>query len=333
MTLYSRFFQQWSKLVSRQKEVKPQVTEIILKRRQIFILPTRSGFLFAGVLLVMLLGSMNYNNSLGYMLTFLLGSMAIVSTLHTHRNLLGLQAKIGKVNPVFAGETMQFQLLIDNQNHAARYALAFERCVNRSIWNTATISHVIDIPENQVSSVYFTVPTQQRGKMQLGKIMVATQFPLGLFRAWAYIDLDFSGIVYPKPQGNRQLPHTFSDHTQSSRENYEGKGDDFIGYRDYQLGDSPRHVDWKAVARQQGWLIKQFGGGEVSQQIWLSWQNVALTDIETVLSQLCLWVLVADEQNAQYGLQLPTQQIKMNSGEQHRADCLKALALCCLERR
>lgn len=328
MTLYSRFFQQWLNLISRKKKPKSQAIETILKRSQIFILPTRSGFLFAGVLLVMLLGSMNYNNSLGYMLTFLLGSMAIVSTLHTHRNLLGLHVKIGKVDPVFAGDTIQFQLLVDNQNHAARYALSFERCISRSIWNSSVmISHVNDIPENQITSIYFAVPTQQRGKMQLGKIMVATQFPLGLFRSWAYIDLDFSGIVYPKPHGNRQLPHTFSDQTQSSKENYEGKGDDFIGYRDYQLGDSPRHVDWKAVARQQGWLIKQFGGGEVSQQIWLSWQNVPLTDIEAVLSQLCLWILIADEQNAQYALQLPTQQITMNTGKQHRAECLKALAL------
>ncbi len=318
----------WKMILPRYLKKKSLLTEIILKRREIFILPTRSGFLFALVLCLMLLGSMNYNNSMGYMLTFLLGSMAIVSTLHTHRNLLGLRITTGKVTPVFAGETIQFELLLDNQNHAARHVLGFERCLITTSWRPKTVAyHLVDVPENRLIPIYFAVPTEQRGHIALGKIMISTQFPLGLFRAWAYIQLDFSGLVYPAPQGHDKLPQTQSTDNNLQGDTSVGSGDDFIGYRNYQVGDSPRHIDWKAVARQQGWLIKQFGGGETIRQIWLNWENTQTTTVETALSQLCLWVLLADQQNAQYGLQLPHQQIELNVGSQHRANCLKALAL------
>lgn len=316
----------WQKILPHFLKEKPPLAEITLKRREVFILPTRSGFLFALVLLLMLVGSMNYNNSMGYMLTFLLVSMAIISTLHTHRNLLDLRITTGKVTPVFAGESIQFEILLDNQNHAARHALVFERCLTASFWSPKIVfSHLIDIPANQLMPLCFTVPTYQRGRIHLGKIRIATQFPLGLFYSWAYIQLDFSSFVYPMPQGTDKLP--LSQANQSHSQGESSSGDDFIGYRTYQIGDSPRHIDWKAVARQRGWLIKQFGGGETAQQIWLNWQDTQTTIVEKSLSQLCLWILLADQQNAQYGLQLPQQKIELNTGMQHRAHCLKSLAL------
>ena len=44
---------------------------VVLDRKRIYILPTRRGLLFAVFLLVMLLGSINYALSLGFVLTFL----------------------------------------------------------------------------------------------------------------------------------------------------------------------------------------------------------------------------------------------------------------------
>ena len=55
----------------------PRGQQITLDRRRIYALPTRYGILFAVMLFVMLLGSINYNNSLGFLLTFLLASMGL----------------------------------------------------------------------------------------------------------------------------------------------------------------------------------------------------------------------------------------------------------------
>jgi len=298
----------WRRFFSRRDT--PQPGPIVLDRPHIYILPTHSGFLFTLVLLVMLLGSMNYNNSMGYVLAFLLGSMAIVSILHTHRTLLGLRIEAGKVAPTFAGETAQFQLGLDNREHAARYALVWLRDPNihtnwlrdSNLQKIKSKKFIIDLAADQRVSINIPVPTTQRGRVSLGRVTVYTRFPLGLFHAWSYVHLEASTLVYPQPRGHKTL-------------------------RDYKPGDSPRHIDWKAVAREQDWMIKQFGGMSTTT-VWLTWDDVStLNNLEAALSQLCLWILVAENQGAEYGLKIPGSTLSPDSGEQHRERCLQALAL------
>jgi uncharacterized protein (DUF58 family) len=326
-----------------------------LDRRRIFILPSRSGLFFMLVLLIMLLGSINYNNSMGYAFSFLLGSMTMVSALHTQRNLLGLRIEVGKVTPVFAGETAQFQLWLDNRGRAARYALIwqsqlfsfFSKAENVTSFSPLALSEMsevnsrpcqvklssrdlpfsIDIPADQRVSITIPVPTTQRGRLPLGRVTVSSAFPLGLFQAWAYVHLDVATLVYPQPVGHKTLPRGKQSENTGEGSPCEGGGEDFIGYRNYVPGDSPRHVDWKAVARGQEWLIKQFGGMNVAS-IWLTWEDVStLNQLEVALSQLCLWILVAESQGALYGLKIPGCILEPNTGELHRERCLAALAL------
>ncbi|WP_353571358.1 DUF58 domain-containing protein [Candidatus Albibeggiatoa sp. nov. BB20] len=307
-----------------------------LTRKQVYILPTRHGFLFVLVLFLMLLGSINYNNNMGFLLTFLLASTAMVSMLHAHYMLHGLNVSIGKANQVFVGEQVQFQLWVDNRNKAARYALhwslGYKNITSLLNWslgrNKAPIILITDIPADQRIIISIPFIAKQRGQLQLEALTVSSCFPFGLFYVWGFIYLDASTLVYPAPLGQRQLPKGARDDNQGETTSMQlGQGgDDFIGYRDYKMGDSPKHVDWKAVAKGQGWHIKQFGGAS-STNLLLSWEQVQHLNIEAALSQLCLWILVADSQNAQYGLKLPQHTIKPDYGKKHREKCLKILAL------
>jgi len=76
---------------------------VFLSQRRVYILPTRHGLTFGLAVILMLIGSINYNLSLGYVLTFLLAGLGIVSILHTFRNLAHLYVSAGRVAPVFAG--------------------------------------------------------------------------------------------------------------------------------------------------------------------------------------------------------------------------------------
>ncbi len=294
---------------------------IILDRRHIYIVPTKAGFGLVLALCIMLLGSMNYNNSMGYALTFLLASMALVSILHTHRTLLGLRIELGKVAPVFLGEIAQFQLWLDNRGKATRNALVWQHK------NSEQAEILMDIVADKRVSLNIPVVTERRGRVFLGRLSVHSEFPLGLFHAWSNIDFDASTLVYPKPLGHRNLPLGQLLENTGEGSPRDSGGDDFIGYRDYKEGDSPRHIDWKAVARGQAWMIKQFGGLS-SASVWLTWDDVSmLNNVEAALSQLCLWVLLADSQGAEYGLKIPDCTLEPNSGELHRELCLKSLAL------
>ena len=97
-----------------------------LLRKRVYIFLTRYGLIFTINLIVMLLGAVNYNNSLAYALTFLLAGLFMVSMLHTYNNLKGLIISSSPSEPVFAGQQASFPLLLDNRFGSARVAVNFQ---------------------------------------------------------------------------------------------------------------------------------------------------------------------------------------------------------------
>lgn len=295
----------------------PQTQPFELNRRRIFILPTRHGLFFAVVLFIMLLGAINYNNSLAYLLTFLLVSVAMVSMLHTYKNMAGLVFRAGHSEPVFAGQKAAFGIHIDHKDSDIRYS------INLEVRGQSPV--IIDISANQTTDAVVELPAMKRGYLNPGRITVHTRYPIGFFRAWSYVDLNMRCLVYPKPAPGGQLP--FKSPRCLSNEGDQGRGaDDFVGFRSYQPGDSVRHVNWKAVAREQGLLTKQFGGDRV-EELWLDWDTLHQAGKEARLSQLCRWVLDADEKFLRYGLHIPGKTIAPDLSAEHRRLCLKTLAL------
>lgn len=291
----------------------PQEGPITLDRRRVFILPSRFGLLFVLVLLVLWMGAINYNNGLAYVLTFLLGALSLVSILHTYRNLAGLTFSAGRALPVFAGEQARFVIRIDNPG-GVRHAVAVRVAPQPPV--------LTDVEQH--GHVTLALPATKRGYLNLGRFTVSTVFPLGLFRAWSHLDLDLHCLVYPHPAAPQDLPAS----SLSARGDYgAGRGTgDYTGLRAYQMGDSLRHVHWKSAARSEELLVKQFDGGG-AQELWLDWHTLPHADVETRLCILCRWVLDAHAADYRYGLRLPAREISPAHNEQHRHECLKALAL------
>ncbi|WP_316367323.1 DUF58 domain-containing protein [Candidatus Thiodiazotropha sp. CDECU1] len=284
--------------------------------RSIYILPTRQGMLLALLLLLMLAGSINYGSNLGHLMTFLLGGIWLVTILHTWRNLLGLSIQPGEAASVFAGQTADFSLRVKNDSTAYHYGIAL-RCKKQ-------FADTVDIPANSITELHIPIKTERRGYLQIPEIIIQTSYPLGLFRAWSYAQLDQSCLVYPKPatQGEPPTQAVYSHSDSGDR----GVGaDDFIGLRSYRLGDSPRQIDWKAQARERGLLSKQFGGDR-SEQVRLDWELLKEYPTEQRLSLLCRFILQAEEQQQRYSLQMPGQKIPTASGPLHQQRCLSLLA-------
>ncbi len=305
-----------------------------LTRKRIFLLPTRYGYTLVLALLVMLFGSVNYNNSLGYLLTFLLGSLMLVCILHTYRNLAGLTLYGATVAPVFTGEEALFRIGLDNRGGEARYALALERWpapgAHKKPWRTPPMDQspqtLIELPPDQLLCASLPVPTIKRGRLPLGSLRLSTCYPLGLFRASSTIDPGVTGLVYPRPGGQHTLPSPRSDGSEIRAGRQPGT-EDFAGFRQYIPGDSTRYIAWKAVARGQRLLIKRFSGGG-GAALMLSWADVVhLANEEARLSQLCRWVIGADAEGLRYGLRIPGTLRGPDHGEAHRRQCLEALAV------
>ncbi|MEO8203496.1 MAG: DUF58 domain-containing protein [Betaproteobacteria bacterium] len=292
---------------------------IRLGHRRVYIVPTRVGMMFAATLLIMLVGSINYVLSLGFMLTFLLSGLALAGMVHTVRNLARLVVVTGRAEPVFAGETAQFRLFLENPAPWVRPAIMLRH-------EASGAQLVTDVPASATAEVVLSVPAARRGWLALTRVRLETRYPLGLFRAWSIVQPDFRCLVYPRPD-KAALPASSPDASYGTRQATTQGTDDFSSLRTYQLADSPRHVAWKAVARSDAMLTKQFTG-DASAELWLDWTMLPVAlDVEARLSRIAGWVLASEAEGLRYGLRLPGIILPPAHGDTHRAACLTALAL------
>jgi uncharacterized protein (DUF58 family) len=288
-----------------------------LGRKRIFILPTRAGMVFGAFLLAMLLAAINYTNNLAFLLTFILGSVAIVSAIHAYANLAGLEIEHGRLLPASCGEEARLQFMF-------RAAGRERRCLDLRV-GLASVG--LSLAAGEGREVDLGVPTSRRGLLHLGKVVVATRYPLGLFRAWSPLLLPVTGLVYP-----RLLPVDALDwHLMHGSGEDGGLGavapsGEFGGIRPYRPGDSPARISWKASARGGGLFAKEYRSG-TSRTLVFDWDEVRASEYEERISFLAGLVREAERAGLSYGLRLPAEVIEPGAGAAHAHRCLEALAL------
>lgn len=296
----------------------PESPPVVLRQRRVFVLPTGAGAAFATTILFLLVGSINYMVSLGYLLTFLLSGLGITAILHTFRNLAHLRVAPGRCSAGFVGATISYGVVLTNARHDARPAVSL-----RLRSGEATL---LDVPAAGSVAATIGARASRRGWQEAGRIMVETTYPLGLIRAWSYVDLDLRCLVYPRPERDPP-PLPAPEGGKDSHGRPSGGADDFAGLRTHQPTDSPRHIAWKSCARGGPLLTKQFVGGGAGT-LWLDWDRLPIEmDVESRLSRLAAHVLLASQTHTAFGLRLPGRVVPPGTGEEHRAACLEALAL------
>jgi len=290
---------------------------VTLKRRRIYILPTRFGIVYGGVLFAMLLGSLNYGANLGFAMTFLLAGLGLVVMYHCHNNLLAIIVRFGGADAVFAGSHAGFHLTLESGMPAPRFDLLAE-CADAA-------DGPVDLPAGGSAQVTLHVPTEQRGWTTLPRVSISTRFPGNLFRAWTWIHMDVRCLVYPKPSPpGRPFPPGSAEF--GARSGAAFAEDDFVGLREATASDPPRRIAWKAYARSNQLLIKEFAGG-AERPCLFRFDDLQGLDTEGRLSQLTRWCIDAAESGRSFGIELPDRKIALGQGERHLHQCLQALAL------
>lgn len=299
------------------KRSPPTTQTIQITQKRLYILPTRFGYVFALTLFVMFLGAINYNNSMAFILTFLLAALAINVLWFTHRNLHALSITPSNIEPVFAGQHANISLSLSSTQPRPRYSVGFQ-------WkNDAPV--YANVIENQTTTVVLPVKMHQRGIHPIGRLLLFTRFPLGLFHCWSWVNFKTPIIVYPKPGRSVPIANVSSDNSGTTASSY-GDGEDFSGHKKHYPGESIKRIDWKVHARERGLMHKQFTG-QTHEDIWIDAEQFSHQSIEKLLSLLCRQVIDAAESGQTYGFKLFACVIEPGSGEQHKRSCLKALAM------
>lgn len=299
------------------KRVRPQ-SQHLLTRDKLYIFPSKRGFAFIGIILILWLLGTNYQNNLVLGLAFLLTSIFIVAILQTHANLAALSVKFSGVPSVHAGEQAQFTFTL--QVRAKRYAENIEMA-----WQDERDSVVnIDIPPNESVKVVVPAATFYRGWLQPGRMRVQSFYPLGVLRCWSWLNWDINALIYPEPIKREAIAAPAAEGEGDGQHPMKG-GEDYSGLKNYIPGDSLKQIAWKHFAQERGLFVKEFSQN-LSKERWLDLDAIPGSNLEERISALCYWALQFDIQDEYYGLKLPTKTVAPDKGENHRRAVLEALA-------
>lgn len=292
---------------------QPESLPVELHRRRIYIVPTGFGLGFAALLTVMLIGALNYSNNAALLLTCLVGAASVASMLVAFRALDGLRLVGIHAAHVVAGEAVELQLEFRSQR--ARQALRVDLGDEHAAFG---------IDAEGLTRVKLRMPTEFRGWQALPRLRLWSTWPLGMFRAWSWLYPQHTVLVWPRPEASGPPPRLPTADTRVRRLQH---GDDLAALRDYRHGDPQRHIAWKASARHEQLLVKDFEQ-PASQYEWrLDWQQLAGLDNEMRIARLARWLGEAQALGQACSLHLPGQQVAAGSGPLHYAQCMDLLAM------
>lgn len=288
----------------------------VLTQRNLFILPTAAGVMFGLLLLIMLLTGINYQNSLIYLVTFLLGAVFVGAMHQTHRNLSGLEFTLVQAGEGFAGDNIVFRLrAAAGKDDAIAFTLSVDDL-------SVPVGHVL---AGQSVDVALPVPSAFRGYLQPDRIRIETRFPFGLLKAWSWMRPVSAAVVFPRPIVAPDVVSAVEDGEQTSNSR-SPEGNDHAELRPWREGDMSQRIMWKRFARS-GQMVVADWEADKGNPHWLDFNAFAGTDHELRLSYLSWLVIERGKSGARFGLNLPGQVIEPESSTTHTTRCLRALAV------
>lgn len=278
-------------------------------------MPTRHAISFFLVLIAVFYAAVSQGNGPAYFPAYALFSLLLVSWIHNRASVRDLEITTQRRVHGFAGSVVLIPFKITNKKTRLKFGLH----VTTNLGGKATLGRLETSLDGEVS-----IPDLKRGIYTIDWLGVTSIFPMGVFESKSRHPVQCECVVYPEPLGDREVPGGSGSGTPGNL----GKrvpGDDFAGVKSYVVGESQRHIDWKAVARGQPLMVKQFE--TIShQEIMLSTETLHDIEIEARLCQLARWVVLSERAGIRYGLQIGGVRIQPGLGNTHYHHCLRTLA-------
>lgn len=294
----------------------PRAAEVTLNQQKLFIFPTHSGLALLGLLLVLLLIAINYENNLVYALVFLLATILVITVHVTFANLYSLTISGGTNTPVFSGDTGAVAIKLMARSRS-RYDISF---INGDRTHLQA-----EVLPNEPGALDIAVKPSVRGLFSLGRLRVESDYPFGLVRCWSWVDISQPLWVYPKPL----QPPTLARQEASGNDlqtSPSQTGDDLYAFNAYRPGDPIKYIHWPSVARGAEPQVTVMADQLSDSSLIIDFDDYPGVDLETRLSWLCARVLSASDDNRHYSLALPSATLSSNSGDRHRDEALMMLA-------
>ena len=305
----------WQKWVDKRS---PSASRHRLFHKNLYVLPTRTGWAFLFLAFIIWLLGTNYQNNLILALAYFQVSLLVVVILNTYNNLSGMELECLGSDSGQVGQVILFKFRISTPNTFGCHYV-------KMIWQERE-PVAFDFVSGQSEIIEIPLLALKRGRVRSPRLLIKSDFPMGLVKCWTWLRFGSEAIVYPKPL-QCELPLARGDGWEEGENKQHNRGgEEFLGYQLYRSGDSLRHIAWKQYARERGLYSKLYSSNKAKSEA-LNWEDFFKGDVEQALSQMTYWAQTLHSQNSRFSMLLPESTIPLGDGEAHFNLALKALAL------
>ena len=247
---------------------------------------SREGIYFLFIVIVVLVGAIIREINPMLLFAAFLCSPLIIAWRLGRRSLRGLKVRRRMPIQIFAGEP--FIVHLETSNPRPKNNGLFGR-FSVSSWGVVIVDRIQSqrngstektkeekpyepavyfeyVPNEQTRRKTYAGRLPQRGRYAIGPLMISTRFPFGFFRHWfdqPISEGEPSGfVVYPKLGKLSAQWKTRQHETIESRHRHRFRpsrvSGEFLGVRRWQQGDSRKWIHWRASARHQTPVVRQF---------------------------------------------------------------------------
>lgn len=298
----------------------------IMRENRIYIMPTANGSLYLAGIVVLILTASTYNNNLIFILAFFLFAVFFVSMLQTHYNLKGVRLQYIGSEEGFQGDRIGLNYYIVQKRPRSKKSLQ----VRSSSKQFVTLKHAREDmrPQETMKAVRVDVRAWRRGIHKTPPVILETQYPLGLFRAWKVYRPEGQVVVYPAPESGPPLQPRGYDQGEQDQGLRNSPDGDFGELKNYFPGESYHQIAWKHYARTHELYSKVHWGAEDRHYVipWSAHSHNQQKNLETYLAYMSGWVRQAIDENASFEMETPSASIQPGRGADHAKVCWRALA-------
>lgn len=231
---------------------------------------TRPGLYYLFLVAAITLSATYTKTNLLYLFNAFLIALIVLSWGLARNNAKKISVRMESPLEIFCGTPFPIRYLISNQASSSKFALRFEDPV------TGQRFDLVEVPARNTVSICCETEFKIRGVRQWKYIPMTSEFPFGFFECRGQISMQQEIVVLPRPRNYTaiELPTksgmfregNFTAITRTASQ-------DFASLRDYQAGDHLKRIHWKASAKTDGLIVKEYeedlpAGVSIVMDIW-----------------------------------------------------------------
>lgn len=232
---------------------------------------TRSGWIFLGVAIFVLIATLNSGVNLLYLLFGIIVGLPFVSMIISSWTLRRIQLERDFGTHVMAMDRADIEYRFRSGKQLWPTMALHFREVHEEL-SEAPRGFVLHLAarDSAPTAVATHLVARRRGVLRLNTVEVSTSFPFGIVKRTKWLSFPQEMVVYPRiGLLNRHLALEYREAVESGAmtSNRRGGNDEFYGVREYRTGDNIRSIHWRSTARTGEFMIREMAANAPPQLI------------------------------------------------------------------